>query len=87
MFKWTHYSKALIRAFGGGDYHNLSFDMSQAILQHYGWRSFFIDSSKSSHIACWFAANQYNETNKISMCENYEERKRSVNHTLDFFRE
>lgn len=73
MFKWTHYSKALIRAFGGGVYHDLDFGVSQAILQHYGWRSFFIDLSKDAHIACWFAANKYSENKKIHMCEDYEE--------------
>ncbi len=73
MFKWTHYSKALIRAFGGGDYHDLDFGVSQAILQHYGWRSFFIDLSKDAHVACWFAVNKYNDKKNIHMCEDFEE--------------
>lgn len=73
MFKWTHFSKALIRAFGGGDYHDLDTGLSQAILQHYGWRSFFIDLSKEAHVACWFAANKYIENKKIHMCEDFEE--------------
>ena len=61
MFKWVHYSKALLRAFCFEDYHYVSVELSQAVLQHYGWRSFFIDVSKSAHIACWFAANKYEE--------------------------
>jgi hypothetical protein len=73
MFKWTHYSKALIRSFGGGCYHDLDFGVSQAILQHYGWRSFFIDLSKDAHIACWFAANNYSEDKRVHMCEDFEE--------------
>lgn len=73
MFKWTHYSKALIRAFGGGNYHDLDLGLSQAILQHYGWRSFFIDLTKDAHIACWFAANKYIENKTIHMCEDFEE--------------
>ncbi|HUX91462.1 MAG TPA: FRG domain-containing protein [Gallionellaceae bacterium] len=73
MFKWTHYSKALIRAFGGGNYHDLDIGLSQAILQHYGWRSFFVDLTKTPQIACWFAANQYSENKTINMCEDFEE--------------
>ena len=59
--KWSHYSKALLRAFCFLDYHYISVELSQAVLQHYGWRSFFIDVTKSAHIACWFAANKYEE--------------------------
>jgi len=73
MFKWVHYSNAIIRAFGGRDYHNISLESSQAILQHYGWRSFFVDLTKSAHLACWFAANKYEERKTINMCEDFEE--------------
>ncbi|MEJ1375861.1 MAG: FRG domain-containing protein [Candidatus Sedimenticola sp. (ex Thyasira tokunagai)] len=73
MLKWTHYANAIIRAFGGEDYHNINLEYSQAILQHYGWRSFYIDLTKSPYIACWFAANKYEENKTIQMCENYEE--------------
>jgi len=73
MFKWSHYSKSLIRAFGGGNYHDLDLGLSQAILQHYGWRSFFIDATKSPRIASWFAANKYSENRRIHMCEDFEE--------------
>lgn len=73
MFKWSHYSKAIIRAFGGGNYHDINLEHSQAILQHYGWRSFFIDLTKDPHIACWFAVHQYVEKSVIQMCEDYEE--------------
>lgn len=31
----------------------------QAILQHYGWRSFFLDATADASVACWFAANSY----------------------------
>jgi len=73
MFKWSHYSRAIIRAFGGGNYHAISIEQSQAILQHYGWRSFFVDLTKKPSIACWFASNKYKEIYKISMCEDFEE--------------
>ncbi|MCX6073359.1 MAG: FRG domain-containing protein [Campylobacterales bacterium] len=73
MFKWTHYSKAIIRAFTQLNYHEISSELSQAILQHYGWRSFYVDLTKSPQVACWFAVNQYNENNLLNMCENFEE--------------
>lgn len=73
MFKWSHYSKSLIRAFGGGNYHDLDLGLSQAILQHYGWRSFFVDATKAPRIASWFAANKYSENRRIHMCEDFEE--------------
>lgn len=73
MFKWSHYSKAIVRAFGGGGYHEMSMEMSQAILQHYGWRSFFVDLTKSPSVACWFAAHTYAERRAVHMCEDWEE--------------
>ena len=73
MFAWTHYSRALIRAFSGMNYHEIDLGTSQAILQHYGWRSFFVDLTKSFSVAGWFAANRYSESKGIEMCENFEE--------------
>jgi hypothetical protein len=73
MFKWTHYAKAMIRAFSGCKYFDIDIETSQAVLQHYGWRSFYIDLTKSPHIACWFAANEYVEQNRIHMGENLHE--------------
>lgn len=74
MFKWTHYAKAMIRAFSGCSYFDIDIETSQAVLQHYGWRSFYIDLTKTPHIACWFAANEYVEQKRIHMGENlYEE--------------
>ena len=73
MLKWIHYSKAIIRAFSGEDYHDMDLGLSQAILQHYGWRSFFIDLSKDAYVACWFAANKYEDELTTYMCEDFEE--------------
>lgn len=73
MFKWTHYAQAMIRAFSGCNYFDIKLEMAQAILQHYGWRSFFIDLSKSSAIACWFASNAYNESYSLHTSEDINE--------------
>lgn len=73
MFKWTHYAKAMIRGFSGADYFDIDLELSQAILQHYGWRSFYVDLTKSSSIACWFASNAYEESKSIHMSEDIHE--------------
>lgn len=75
MFKWTHYAKAMLRAFTGGSYKyfDIDMEMSQAILQHYGWRSFYVDLSKSAAISCWFASNAYSESHSLHISENINE--------------
>ena len=73
MFKWTHYAKAMIRGFSGVDYFDIDIELSQAILQHYGWRSFYVDLTKSPSIACWFASNSYEESRSIHMSEDINE--------------
>ena len=73
MFKWTHYAKAMIRGFSGADYFDMDLELSQAILQHYGWRSFYVDLTRSSSIACWFASNAYEESKSIHMSEDIHE--------------
>ncbi|MFG1276537.1 FRG domain-containing protein [Xanthobacter autotrophicus] len=59
MFKWWHYSRIIlatyVKAFDGLS--DMAID--QAILQHYGWRSFFLDATSDPTVACWFAANSY----------------------------
>ncbi|MCX5462687.1 FRG domain-containing protein [Alcaligenes parafaecalis] len=73
MQKWLYFARALIRAVSGAKYEDISDEFVQAILQHYGWRSFYIDLTKSLTVACWFASHQYSEKRTINMCENHEE--------------
>lgn len=57
MLKWWHYSRAILASYVKGS-DGVSDDATdQAILQHYGWRSFFLDATTDSLVACWFAAN------------------------------
>lgn len=59
MQKWWHYSRTIlatyVKAFDGLS--DLAID--QAILQHYGWRSFFLDATSDARVACWFASHEY----------------------------
>src|SRR5687768_9641214 len=65
MIKWSHYAQEALRVFRGGHDHDLSLSLSQALLQHYGWRSFFIDLTKSPEVACWFASHAFSSPHQI----------------------
>jgi hypothetical protein len=67
MFKRSHYAKTMIRVFSGASYFDICLEVSQAIFQHYGWRSFYVDLTKFPQIAAWFAANQHEERRRIHM--------------------
>ncbi|MCV6825160.1 MULTISPECIES: FRG domain-containing protein [Halocynthiibacter] len=69
MLKWWQYSRFILGTFVK------SFDMAsdlatdQAILQHYGWRSFFLDASSSAQVAAWFAGHKYKSKREIELVE------------------
>lgn len=69
MLKWWQYSRFILGTFVK------SFDMAddlaidQAILQHYGWRSFFLDASSSAQVAGWFAGHKYKSKRAIELVE------------------
>lgn len=59
MLKWWHYSRAILSTYVKGFDGLTDLATDQAILQHYGWRSFFLDATADASVACWFAANSY----------------------------
>lgn len=59
MLKWWHYSRAILNTYVKGFDGLTDLATDQAILQHYGWRSFFLDATSDAGVACWFAANSY----------------------------
>lgn len=60
MQKWWHYcDEVMLSMFGPNSDRKLTFDESNALLQHYGWRSFYIDASKDPTVATWFASQKY----------------------------
>lgn len=67
MLKWSHYAQLIYRAGAGDDQPDLA--AAQALLQHYGWRSFYLDFSSSPGVASWFAANQFGGTRTIQLAE------------------
>jgi hypothetical protein len=69
MLKWLYHARMLLH------YHVDRFDgrpdiaTDQAILQHYGWRSFFIDTTSNAAVACWFASNSFKSKPQINLTE------------------
>lgn len=45
----------------------------QAVSQHYGWRSFFVDASCNPAVSAWFAAKRYSQKNILEMTEDCHE--------------
>jgi hypothetical protein len=70
MLKWSFFVRELLRR-GGFDVTKpdaLSFN--QGLLQHYGWRSFFVDLSSSKAVAAWFASHAFESERGWDFCEN-----------------
>jgi hypothetical protein len=72
MPKWCRYAGNVLDVYIGAA--GKSVDFTQALLQHYGWRSFYVDCSATAAVAAWFASYSYAERNAIELCEDYEER-------------
>lgn len=74
MLKWSQYANSVMLALQGPEGPLASEARTQAILQHYGWRSFYIDASNNPAVAAWFASHQFSSTMNVEMCEDaYEE--------------
>lgn len=72
MLKWTSYAKNVLETFVG-PLANKS-ELNQALLQHYGWRSFYVDCSSSAAVGAWFACHRYHEKPGLEISEDYQER-------------
>jgi len=71
--KWSRYASNVLDTYVPSAKKSLEYD--QALLQHYGWRSFYADCSASPAVAAWFASHEYsNDGRAIELCEDYEER-------------
>lgn len=64
MLKWMHYAKELFRVLSGPG-HETPKHRPDAILQHYGWRSFYVDVTKSLAVAAWFASHSYEKRKPV----------------------
>lgn len=71
MLRWGRYADEVLGAFTG-QHSNLA--LNQAILQHYGFRSFYLDCSDHAAVSAWFAGNQYSDKPSLELCEDCDER-------------
>lgn len=72
MVKWIRYARGVLEAFIGENADSLPF--WQALLQHYGWRSFFVDCSDKPAVGAWFGSHTYSDKTTFELCEDFEER-------------
>lgn len=74
QFKWSYYSRIFLETI---QKHNLIPEMNsnmkqkyvQALLQHYGWRSNFIDLSYNPYVSLFFAGYSYKDKSVFHMTE------------------
>jgi hypothetical protein len=71
MLKWCRYADNVLDTYISAVGDSLTF--SQALLQHYGWRSFYVDCSASAAVGVWFASHTYSERKAVELCEDCEE--------------
>lgn len=71
MLRWIRYADEVIGAFTG-QYSSLV--LNQAILQHYGFRSFYLDCSDQPAVSAWFAGHRYSDKLIVELCEDCDER-------------
>ncbi|MET1080683.1 MAG: hypothetical protein ABWY06_21950 [Pseudomonas sp.] len=86
MLKWSRYAKNVLRVFLEGHMDDLGFQ--QALLQHYGWRSFYIDCSSNPAVGAWFASHKYLDNITVEISEDCEEqpvmlRKRAARYEFE----
>ncbi|QCO57285.1 FRG domain-containing protein (plasmid) [Pseudorhodobacter turbinis] len=73
MLKWSHYARFALAPYLYVDGSSGSIEETQAILQHYGWRSFYLDFSSNPAVSSWFASHQYQSDQSIEMSEDWHE--------------
>jgi hypothetical protein len=72
MLKWAYYAREILAAFTG-DAESFDIAFTQAFLQHYGWRSFFVDATASPSVAAWFASHRFTRRSVIHAAEDCHE--------------
>lgn len=71
MIKWTYYAKRALQHLVHGWKDTGDTATNQAILQHYGFRSFFLDASGDPRVAAWFASNRFESKIVVNLVEDY----------------
>lgn len=69
MIKWQHYACEILKRYVKGRTDTSDLATDQAVLQHYGWRSFFLDATGNAKVAAWFASNEYRSSKVVNLVE------------------
>lgn len=69
MITWTYYAKRALHHLVRGWNDTGDSATNQAILQHYGFRSFFLDASGDPRVAAWFACNKFDSKHVVNLVE------------------
>lgn len=69
MLKWQHYARQILRTFVRGRTGSDDLATDQAVLQHYGWRSFFLDATRDPAVAAWFAGHGFRSRRRGELIE------------------
>ncbi|WNJ90076.1 FRG domain-containing protein [Bosea sp. 685] len=69
MLKWSHYAEFMLRQIAKDPSALDRLEFVQAILQHYGWRSFYLDLSASPAVSAYFAGHRWTSRRQIQMVE------------------
>ncbi|MGV1606418.1 FRG domain-containing protein [Klebsiella pneumoniae] len=69
MIMWTYYAKRALQHLVRGWNDTGDNATNQAILQHYGFRSFFLDVSGDPRVAAWFACNKFDSKYVVNLVE------------------
>ena len=69
MIKWSHYAQRALQHLVRGWKKTDDIATNQAILQHYGFRSFFLDATGDPRVAAWFASNSFESKISVNLVE------------------
>ncbi|MEW6529773.1 MAG: hypothetical protein AB1473_02980 [Thermodesulfobacteriota bacterium] len=68
-FKWSHYVREVICLLSGCKPEEVSIEFGQALLQHYGWRSQYVDVTSHFPVAAWFGSHAFKDNIIVSLSE------------------
>ncbi len=73
MLKWVFYATELLRRGGFDTTCPSTMHFVEGLLQHYGWRSFFVDLTSDPAVAAWFASHGFHSKRQFAIAENASE--------------
>lgn len=69
MLRWYYHARHALRRYVVGWVGTNDLATDQAILQHYGWRSFFLDATGSPGVGAWFASHEFRSNKRCELVE------------------